>query len=208
MMRSAMAVLVAGTNSALAQQSASWFAEFDISDDATSVDVTMWISMQSDTPFVALGWAEFDTLIQDGSEYGSIIDWQVLHDLDAAPGDTTTTDGDSLFGTLAVQFPPFPPFDESNPLDVMSFTWVADDGFVIADVGAAVSYMTNTHALSLWVGESFEKSEVVDLPLESVAEATFGWHVIPTPGAPTVVIASGCLAFSRRRTRQNPEGDS
>jgi hypothetical protein len=122
-----------------------------------------------------------------------------LHGLDKLNGDTTTTDGVSLFGTTAGQILTAQ-FDDSNPLDILRFTWKAADGYLIADDGVSVSYATNTHELTMWVGDDFDGAAAVNVLLEQVTEASFGWHVIPAPGAATIVMATGCLAFSRRRT--------
>jgi hypothetical protein len=183
-----------------AQESASWFAELDVSDDSSSVDVTLWLSMESNTPFLAFASAIFDTLIEHGEDVGTIVDWEVLNELDALTGDKTTTDGVSLFGTTAGQILTAH-FTESNPIDILRFTWKAAEGYLIADDGVSVSYTTNTDFVILWVGDDFDGATTVKVPMENIAEASFGWHVIPAPGTTCIALTSVAIAFSRRRSR-------
>jgi hypothetical protein len=150
--------------------------------------------MESDEPFVALAASTFDTLNLSSAEYGTITGWVILNDLADVGGKTTTTDGDSLFGTHVGQLP-FTLTDK-NPIDVIAFTWQAADGFVIDEKGVDVSYMTSTDHVVLWVGEDLEGADVVKAPFE---EAAFGWGIVPAPGVVGVMGAGlATLAWRRR----------
>ena len=178
----------------LADESALWFAELDVAPNLSSVDVTLWMAMESDEPFVALAASTFDTLNLSSAEYGTITGWVILNDLADVGGKTTTTDGDSLFGTHVGQLP-FTLTDK-NPIDVITFTWQAADGFVIDEKGVDVSYMTSTDHVVLWVGEDLEGADVVKAPFE---EAAFGWGIVPAPGVVGVMGAGlATLAWRRR----------
>ena len=102
---------------------AEWHARVDVAPDLLSADVTLTLSMEAQTPFLALEHTIFDTLNVAGADLGGITGWQVLNDLSMLTGDLTATDGDSLFNTNAGQLTVFGPFTSDNPIDIITFTW-------------------------------------------------------------------------------------
>jgi len=198
-MKTAALIAVAGIAAGAQAQngSASWMADVEISPDGTTADWTLSLSMDADTPFVALSATIFDTLNTAGGDFGSITGWSVLNDLDELTGDLTTTDGDSLFNTNAGQLTVFGPFTSDNPVDVLTFTWEAADGFVIGDGPDVVSYSTDTENVTLWVGDDKESATALDVT-GAISEAGFEWTVVPTP-ASAMLLGLGGLALARRR---------
>jgi hypothetical protein len=176
--------------------SAEWMANVVAPDGGTTATVTLSANMTADTPFVALSATIFDTLNTAGSDFGGITSWEVLNSLDELTQDLTTTDGDSLFGTNAGQLTVFGPFTSANPIDILTFTWTADDGFVIG-AGSDVSYTTSTTNFLLWVGDDKKTADALDIG-GSVTDAAFGWQVVPTP-ASMALLGFGGLALARRR---------
>jgi hypothetical protein len=179
-----------------AQSSATWFADFEVSPDASSIDVRLRVTMDTDESFLGFAASTFDTLNMSGSEYGSIIGWEILNDLDNGIGDSTTTDGESLFGTLVAHGI----FDitDANPLEVLVFTWQAEDGFVIEVDRDDVSYSTSTDWVTIWVEDVVGKPTAI--LVDDVIEVGFGWGVVPAPGAAGVLGAGlGVVAWRRRR---------
>jgi len=174
--------------------SATWMADVNAPAGGNTAEVTLSLAMDGDTPFVALSATIFDTLNTIGAEHGEITGWSVLNSLDELTGDLTTTDGDSLFGTNAGQLTVFGPFTSDNPIDVLSFTW---EGAQIVESGAEVGYSTATENVTLWMGEDKESAGAVDVS-NNIAEAAFGWQVVPTP-ASAALLGLGGLALARRR---------
>lgn len=185
-----------------AQSSAEWLAEVDVSQDASTVDVTLWVSMQTDEPFLGFASSMFDTLNQTGSEYGSVTGWEVLNNLDEITGDVTTTDGESLFGTQAAKGI----FDitDANPIDVLTFTWEAEAGYLIEQGGADVTYMTSTEFVLMWVGEDLDDANAV--MADDIGEAAFGWGIVPAPGA-IGMLGLGVGLLARRPGRPTTDAE-
>jgi hypothetical protein len=67
-----------------------------------------------------------DTLGDDGAANGHIVDWEILNSLENLYGDLTTTDGVSLFGTVAGQLTCCDPFSTDNPIAVLRVVWLPD----------------------------------------------------------------------------------
>ena len=197
-MRTAALLAVVGLAGGAYAQSGSgtWMASVNAPDGGTTAEVTLSLEMSADTPYVALSATIFDTLNTAGSDFGGITGWSVLNSLDELTGDLTTTDGDSLFGTNAGQLTVFGPFTSANPIDVLSFTWEADDGYVIG-AGDAVNYSTATENLTLWVGEDKDSATALDVTADT-ADVDFGWEVVPTP-ASMALLGMGGLVLARRR---------
>ena len=155
--------------------------------------VTLAMLMETDQPYevVGIGITSFDTLGIDNAANGHIAGWQVLNDLDYLVGDTTTTDGVSLFNTNAAQFPN-ENFADANPVDVLKCFWQPD---VAGDF--AVEYATITHEFSAWVTIGDPANAVLmTLP---VVEADIGFEVVPAPPALLTFTLLTPLASRRHR---------
>ena len=198
-MRSAALLAAAGLAAGAQAQtgSATWLADVVIADDLQSVECTLSVAFDADTPWVAFDEALFDTLNLAGAEFGGITSWKVLNHLEELAGDLTTTDGDSLFGTYAVQLTIYGPFTDANPIDVLTFTWETEGGYAIADGGEPVQCTTSTELLGLWVGDDIDSATWL-VVTDHVTEATFGWGVIPTPGS-VALLGTGLLTLGGRR---------
>ena len=197
-MKTAAFIAVAGLAAAANAQSgsASWMADVTIVNETTA-EWTLSLSMDADTPFVALSATIFDTLNTAGDEFGGVTGWEVLNSLADLTGDLTTTDGQSLFGTNAGQLTVFGPFTSDNPVDILTFTWEAADGFTIGDGPDTVTYSTATENVTLWVGDDKDTATALDIT-GNVTEAEFSWTVVPTP-ASAALLGLGGLALARRR---------
>jgi len=130
---------------------------------------------------VGINFTMFDTLGGPNADRGAIAGWQVLNDLDFLFGDTTTTDGVSLFNTQAGQavgsnlF-----FSGDDPVDILTFTWETEDFSTYS-----VEYMTST--ASFFIGEGDRPGDLDDgFPANYVNEANIQFAVVPPP--PTTVI--------------------
>lgn len=135
-----------------------------------------------------LAYVEFDTIGGNNATLGHIEGWQVLNNLDLL-GDSTTTDGVSLFGTVASQLQPFNILPD-DPIDVLSVEWEPTI-FAVYDV----SYQADTLQFQVWEGDA-KSLRAVEWP---VSEGTILIHVIPSPGA-TTMLAFIAVSF-RRPTR-------
>jgi hypothetical protein len=105
MMHLALLAFLALTSAAAAQVGGSadwlWDVATDNGDSIVQVGevatVTLSLDMSPDVdypngPVLGLGRVEFDTIGGDNADFGSILAWYVLGDLDLALGDQTTTD--------------------------------------------------------------------------------------------------------------------
>jgi hypothetical protein len=155
-----------------------------------SITITLSASLNADANFVAFSSALFDTLNVNAGHAGDITDWKVLNQMDDLTGDLTTTDGDSLFGTIASQSILFGPFTSDNPIDILQFTWQSNG--LVGDV----AYQTHTAAASIWAGDSMDTARLIDV---EASEANFGWIVQPAPGSVSVFGLGGFLLARRRR---------
>jgi hypothetical protein len=194
-------LLLATSTQVVAQTGATeWFAQIETNPEATGVEVTLWLNMESTEPWEALSATIFDTLNTAGAEYGSIVGWEVHNQLACLTGDLTTTDGTSLYNTHAGQLFPFAPFTSANPIDVLSFQWSAHEGYRIADEGQAVAFATLTQFMFLWVGEDQHDNNVHVIEVFDITEGVFGWHVVPPPST-IVACLIPCLTAVRRTRR-------
>jgi hypothetical protein len=168
-----------------------------------SIVVTLSVAFEGGgAPFAAFGASVHDTLNTLGADLGGIDGWTVLSDLDELPGDMTTTDGDSLFGTYAVQINVFGPFNSDNPIDVIEFTWTAGEG------SGEVAFETADSFLGLYVGEDKESARGInDVPTE---ETSFGWIVVSCAAdvnGDGLLNVLDFIAFQQAFLSQNPIAD-
>lgn len=162
-----------------------------------TLSVDMVPAMNGEWAFI--GGAFFDTLGGLNADQGTVLHWQVLNELDVFAGDTTTTDGVSLFDTSAGQLYGIDPFVQDNPVDVFRFEWMAQSYSMYE-----VEYETLTASIfdnvagfiDVWAGPSLGELE---RELWSVSETTIQFQVVPSPGAAVVLL--GSLAYARRRSR-------
>jgi len=143
---------------------------------------------------VGINFTTFDTLGGPNSDRGEIAGWQVLNDLDFLFGDTTTTDGVSLFNTQAGQavgsnlF-----FSDDDPVDILTWSWSTDDFS-----GYVVQYETSTEGFL--IGEGNEAGDIDDsFPAKNVVEAQVEFQVIPSPTAPSAMLLLSPLLMRRAR---------
>lgn len=140
-----------------------------------------------------LAAVEFDTLGMLGAELGQILGWEVLNDLDLAKGDVTTTDGISLFGTIAEQPIPFLVLPD-DPIEVIRVEWSPSE-YMSFDV----LYNTNTHLLSVFEGDA-DNLQASEWP---VKEAEIAFQVVPVPYT-GLLVAMVASPFLTRRSRCDP----
>jgi len=195
---------------ASAQETATWLWDVTTDDGDAVVEpgetatITMSLDMQpGDDWETVLGFsgATFDVLGGDGAANGSVLDWQVLNELDFASGpDESFLDGASILNIEAAQVP-FGPFKIDDPLDVLEFHWTTDDFG-----NYAVTYESST---ANWFTDELVEGKVdvlVDpdgdnlgqLALWDAVETSVTFHVVPAPGG-VVVFLVGAGAMVRRR---------
>jgi len=146
---------------------------------------------------VGIGSTIFDTIGGMNADRGGIADWQVLNMLDFQLGDLTTSDGVSLFGTLAGQGPSFNLFfTDDDPVDVLTWSWSTDDFS-----GYVVQYETSTEGFL--IGEGDEPGDIDDSFLaRTVFEAKVEFHVIPSPTAASAILFLSPVLLRRHRARR------
>lgn len=152
-----------------------------------------------DGPVQGLGTAYFDTAGLGGAANGTVVGWQVLNDLDNLSGDTTTTDGVSLFGTSAIQLTPFPGFVHDDPIDVLQFEWQTENysSYQVEYATFTSDRMHGDHMIIVWEGDDLFSAKPYPWPIE---EAAVVFEVVPAPAASFVVVA-GMMANCKRRRR-------
>jgi len=195
---------------ASAQETATWLWDVTTDDGDALVEpgetatITMSLDMQPDVDWeTVLGFsgATFDVLGSDGAANGSVLDWEILNDLEFASGpDESFLDGASILNIEAAQVP-FGPFKIDDPLDVLEFHWATDD---FGDY--AVTYESST---ANWFTDELVEGKVdvlVDpdgdnlgqLALWDAVETSVTFQVVPAPGG-VLVFLIGAGAMVRRR---------
>lgn len=201
----------------LAQGQAQWLwtVETDDADaivepgESATITLSMLVIPEIQENYAFLGGAFFDTLGQANAAKGSIASWQVLNDLNVVTGETTTTDGVSLFGTSACQLFGIDPYTLENPVEVLELVWTTDNY-----TPYLVEYQTSTASIKndqniedmidVYTGPNFNN---IDLELWPVTEATIAFQVIPAPATLLLILAPTTLRFRRpirRAVRTTP----
>lgn len=142
---------------ALAAPTATWVVNVQTTDGdniiecalgESSVTVTLSIDFMPNVNakrVLGLSHAVFDVLGGLNAATGNIGTWDVPDDLTVLVGDLTTTDGVSLYGVSVGQLPVFGPFDPSDPIKVLQFTWTTANC-----TPRKVNYKVNTLDLGVW----------------------------------------------------------
>jgi hypothetical protein len=126
----------------------------------------------------------FDVLGGAGATNGKIIAWSIDPRLIVIPGDTTVSDGVSLFGTTLLNSAQF--FVADDPITAVAIEWLPST-FSNYDV----EYQTCTLGV-----EVLEDFVVVEW---SVVEASLMFQVVPVPGTIALCVAMSALTAYRRR---------
>lgn len=156
------------------------------------VTVTVSALMDHDTPFFALNAFELAALVHIGADLGSIQSVKVLNDLNSLCGQCGPEwDQDDIWSVGGGQLTVFGPFTSDNPIDVFEMRWQAE-------APGEVSYDTATEFAWIWAGDDKESAVAVDIT--DVAETSFGWTVVPAPGAALTI---GITFAAMRRRRQS-----
>jgi hypothetical protein len=135
----------------------------------------------------SLSSASFSVLGELGAEKGVILDWFIDPRLTFVLGDTTTTDGVSLFDSTLVNVAQFHIYDD--PIVAIQFQWSPTTA-----TAHMVEYASATK--SVWLNEGW-------VPIEwEVREAVIRFHVIPAPGTAPILAIVPCLRLHRRRRSQ------
>lgn len=203
MMRCVTPAVLALPAAAVGQGQATWLWSVTTQDGDAIVEpgetasITLEVLMESDVfehDEIGFGAVNFDTLGGQGAGFGQIVGWQVLNDLDSHTGDTTSTDGVSLFGTMTLQSSSQQTFITDNPIAVFSFEWMPVVlGAYTVEYQTASYWPDKEQQVLVWTGE-----DLLDMELWPVEEAAISFQVVPAPGARGVLIA-GALGASRRR---------
>ena len=163
--------------------------------------VTLAIDMEPDTdpdgPVLGLAGVIFDTLGGANAMKGQVSGWVFHNDLDFVVGDTTTTDGVSLFGSTAAQLPLLD-LVHFDPIDVITFEWspIEAGTYTVDYATVTASWETmNPGFASIYVGDD-RNFENVDWP---IAEAAITFDVVPAPGVAPGALALALVAGAARR---------
>jgi hypothetical protein len=164
--------------------------------------VTLAVDMDPDAdrdgPVLGLAGVIFDTLGDPNAGKGQILGWEFHNGLDHLTGDTTTTDGVSLFGSTAAQLPLLDLL-HFDPIDVMTFEWApVDDGaYVVAYTSSTASVLTMAPCYAgIYTGNQ-DDVDAMDWPIR---EAMISFEVIPAP-ASALALAGSALRLGVRRRR-------
>jgi hypothetical protein len=216
MRKVALAVVLGAAPGAMAQAEgqATWLWDVTTQDGDAIVEpgetatVTLSVDMDPDVgdiigdkTVLGFGAAIFDVLGGDGADKGEIIGWEIQNHLDFIAGDTTTTDGTSLFGSTVLQAWGINGIIRDDPIDVISFEW-SPSVFSVYDV----MYSTATHDIPPGqdgeVGIYLSTDDwSVSLAFWRIDEANVRFAVVPAPQT-GVILMSGVLfggGWARRR---------
>jgi hypothetical protein len=124
------------------------------------------------------------------------VGWEVLNNLDDLTGDTTTTDGVSLFGSTAAQGGQV--YNHDDPIDVLTFEWQTDNytGYVVQYTTITTLHAPADHLIFVWEGDDPWFADAIEWPIE---EAMISFQVVPAPAAAVVLALAGMGAGVRRR---------
>lgn len=149
-------------------------------------------------PVLGLGQAVWDTANQSNGDLGAIIEWSVPSNLTELTGDTTTTDGVSLFRSTAAQGGgQFVGFSYDDPIHVLTFEWspnVLDDYVVTYNTFSQIDNNPENQII-VWEGEDVEHAEFFFWRID---EATITFQVVPAPGVASFLLV-GLIATRPRR---------
>jgi len=139
----------------------------------------------------------FDVLGGVNAANGQIVDWEIPEILLTGPGfDLTETDGVSLFGVTVSQGIGIQSFDQSDPIEVITYSWQP------ARVAPyTVEYTTKTELLGAWEGIQIngDAKAINGFDLFPI-ETTVTFDVVPAPS--TIFVGSlSLLALCRRHRR-------
>jgi hypothetical protein len=183
-----------------------WLAEVSDTEiePGEQVIVTLWVLMEAEAPFVALGSTKIDAANIGGGELGFVFTLESLHDLGGlcpGCGPAQVLDDGTIEGWHASQLTVFGPFVSDNPIDVFTFTWEAE-------APCEVAYTTQTQYANMWVGE--DQRSAGDVAAKVIHEAEFGWTVIGCEAdvnGDVVLNVLDFVAFQQAWVRQEAIGD-
>jgi len=193
---------------ATAQETATWLWDVTTDDGDALVEpgetatVTMSLDMHPDVDgLTVIGFAgtTFDVLGSAGAPNGTVLDWQILNDLDHFVTDESFTDGVSILNVEAAQLL-LGPFSGDDPIDILEFQWTTDDYS-----GYAVTYETST-ASSLGGATEGKVDVIVDLGdgaeavLWDAVETSVTFQVVPGPASVLPLLGAGGVLARRCRT--------
>jgi len=206
-------LLVAGcAPMAWAQETATWLWHVTTDDGDALVEpgetatITMSLDMQPDVDWEAvLGFsgATFDVLASGGAANGSVLDWQVLNELDFVPGaDESFTDGLSIFDVEAAQSI-FGPFHIDDPIAVLDFQWATNDfsGYAVTYETSTANFFTDGDPVEgkvdMFVDPDGDK--LGEVALWDAIDTSVTFHVVPTPpGLLVFLLGAGALPRPHR----------
>lgn len=208
-MRLCASVVVAGLASSVHAQgeaSWSWSITTDDGDEVVeageSAEITLSVRMMptDEKKLASIGGAFFDTSGGLNADNGMVTSWLVLNELAMLTGDTTTTDGVSLFGTSASQLYGVDPFVQENPVDVLRFVWKPDvySTYQVEYHTSTASILNDVNVpgfIDVYTG--FEPPNF-DLELWAIEEAAVQFQVVPSPMG-SLLFLGAFLAARRRR---------
>jgi hypothetical protein len=184
-----------------------WTVETDDGDalvePGESAIVTLTLDLEPDAgegDVLGFGAAIWDTIGSSGASNGQLVDWLILNHLGELLGDVTTTDGVSLFGTVAGDLPGIGPDTFWDPIDVLQFEWTTDEysNYTVEYDTFSASYATGERGLiDIYLEHAPGDYEAVQWP---VVEAAVSFQVVPAPGAlvPGAILLT---TFASRRRR-------
>lgn len=165
--------------------------------------ITLSIDMEPDVnfpngPVLGINAALFDTLAGINADNGAITGWAVQNKLADQLGDQTTTDGQSLFGTIAFQTPLNGPFTPHDPIAVLVFEWQPAfyNNYVVEYATSTINSVDGTPMeVFVWEGDI---GEFESFPWP-ISEANVSFPVVPSPATIATPCMLGCFALRRRR---------
>ena len=201
-------VVCAAASGAFAQVGgeASWLWEVTTQDGDSLVEpgetATIKLSINFDPdvtpggPVQGLAGAIWDTVGGLNASAGTITGWEVLSNLDDLTGDTTTTDGVSLFASTAAQGGQV--YNHDDPIDVLSFEWKSDDytDFVVEYTTITTLHDPADHLIFVWEGDDPWFADAIAWPID---EAMVSFQVIPAPASALLIGIAGLGAARRGR---------
>jgi hypothetical protein len=140
----------------------------------------------------------FDTLGGLNADNGTVVGWDINSSLTFLLGDFTTSDGISLFGTVAGQIC-CEAFDSSDPIRVITFEWMPAKR---AQYDVAYSTATDPGSFFVW-----EFGDPGGTHWPHVIEASIRFQVVPAPSG-ILILVTVAIACGRQRSVGLPKAAS